>query len=133
MGNLPNIDTCLFNLREWLTKKSTFFKELTLRSRTYELRGQGKKRNVPNQDKQTPHTVLQKISPKTLRTPLTVEWRAWVAMVNLDKILGHYQKRLRTTALHPSIKNKTLSPCSPGNKAELPCEHGNRSTVGNTA
>ena len=28
-----------------------------------------KKGNVQNQDKQTPYTVLQKLSPKPLRTP----------------------------------------------------------------
>ena len=46
-----------------MLEKSTFYKELAPRSRTYELRGQGgKKRNVQNQDKQTPHTVLQKLT-----------------------------------------------------------------------
>ena len=57
-------------------KINIFFKELTPRSQTYELRGQEKKnkRNVPNQDKQTPHIVLQKLSPKTLRTPLRLPW-----------------------------------------------------------
>ena len=53
----------------------TVFKELTPRFRTYELRGQGKregrKRNVPNQDKPTPHTLLQKLSPKMYNTPLS--------------------------------------------------------------
>ena len=34
------------------------------------------KKNVQNQDKQTPHTVLQKISPKPTRTPLTP--KRWV-------------------------------------------------------
>ena len=51
-------------------QKSTFFKELTPHSRTYELRGQGEKKNsIQNQDKQTPHTVLQKLPPKTIPTP----------------------------------------------------------------
>ena len=40
------------------------FKELTPHSRTYELRGQGEKKSIQNQDKQTPHTVRQKLSPK---------------------------------------------------------------------
>ena len=35
---------------------------------------------------------------------LTVQWWAWVTMVNLDKILGHCQKRLRTTALGGQFK-----------------------------
>ena len=35
---------------------------------------------------------------------LTVEWRAWVAVVNFDKILGHCQKRLRTTALECCVR-----------------------------
>ena len=30
----------------------------------------GKRKDVQNQDKQTPHTVLQKLSPKPTRTPL---------------------------------------------------------------
>ena len=70
VGNLPNIDTCLLNLRGWLTKKNRHFLK-----NQHSVRGpisfmsKGKKRNVPNQDKQTPHTVLQKISPKMLRTP----------------------------------------------------------------
>ena len=40
-------------LRGHVSKKSTFFKELKPRSRTYELRGQGekKRRNDQNQDK----------------------------------------------------------------------------------
>ena len=49
---------------------STVFKEFTPRSRTYEHRIQGKKRNDQNQDKQTPHTVLQKLSPKMTHIPL---------------------------------------------------------------
>ena len=58
-------------LRGWLRKKSTVFKELTPRSRTHGAsRPREKKSKVPNQDKHTPHTVLQKLSPKTLRTPL---------------------------------------------------------------
>ena len=58
-------------LRGRCRKNRHFLKELILRSRTYELRGQGKRRNVQNQDKQTPHTVLQKLSPKPSRTPLS--------------------------------------------------------------
>ena len=33
------------------------------------------KRNDQNQDKQTPHTVLQKLSPKTTHVPLNLNWR----------------------------------------------------------
>ena len=57
-------------------KKLTFVKELTRRLWTYELHGQGekeKKRNVLNQDKQTPHTVVQKLSPQVLHPPLRVK------------------------------------------------------------
>ena len=43
-----------------MSENSTFFKELTPRSRTYELRGQGGKKAIRIKDKQTPHTVLQK-------------------------------------------------------------------------
>ena len=51
-----------------------FFKELTHRLRTYELRGQGKKKNKKKQDKQTLHTILQKqsLSLNSTCTPLTV-------------------------------------------------------------
>ena len=52
-----------------VSEKSTFFKELTSHSRTYELRGQGGKKNLQNQDKQTPHTVLQKLCPKPTPPP----------------------------------------------------------------
>ena len=48
------------------------FKESAPRSRTYQLRGQGKK-NVPNHDKQTPHTVLPKLSPKMYNAPLRIK------------------------------------------------------------
>ena len=54
-------------------EKSTFCKELTPRSRTYELRGQGKKSIYKIKGKQTPHTVLQKLSPKPSRTPLKLK------------------------------------------------------------
>ena len=50
-------------------QKIDIFKELTQNFRTYELRGQGKK-NDQNQDKQAPHTILQKLSPKVTYTPL---------------------------------------------------------------
>ena len=50
--------------------KIDIFKELTPRSRTYQLRGQRKKRNVQNHDKKTPHTILQKLSRKTTHLPL---------------------------------------------------------------
>ena len=47
------------------------FEELTPSFRTYELRGQGgKKSSIRIKDKQTPHTVLQKLSPKTTPPPL---------------------------------------------------------------
>ena len=49
-------------------EKSAVFKELTPRSWTYELRGQGKKKT--NKVKDIPHTVLQKLSPKTMTSPL---------------------------------------------------------------
>ena len=54
-------------------KIDSFFKELTPRSQTYELRSQGEKKknkHIQNQDKQTPHTVLQKLLPKLTPTPL---------------------------------------------------------------
>ena len=54
-----------------MSEKSTFLKKLTPRSRTYELRGQGEKKSKQNKDKQTPHTVLQKLSPKLTPTLLT--------------------------------------------------------------
>ena len=53
-----------------MSKTSTVFKELTPRSFTYGLRCQEKQRNDQNQDKQTPRTVLQKLSPKTTHVPL---------------------------------------------------------------
>ena len=49
--------------------KIDIFKELTPHSWTYDLRGQGEKKSIQNQDKQTLHTVLQKLSPKPTRTP----------------------------------------------------------------
>ena len=58
-------------LRGWVSEKSTFFKELTPCSRTYELHDQGGKKSPQNQDKQTSHTVLQKLSSKPTCTPLT--------------------------------------------------------------
>ena len=53
-------------------EKSAVFKELTPSFRTYELRGQGVKKKSSNRikDKQVPHTVLQKLSPKTMTSPL---------------------------------------------------------------
>ena len=50
--------------------KIDIFKELTPHSWTYELRGQGIKKSIQNQNKQTPHTVLQKLSPKPRPWPL---------------------------------------------------------------
>ena len=57
-----------------LVQKIDIFKELTPRSRTYELCSQGKekKKYYQIQDRQTPHTVLQKLSPKATYTPLKV-------------------------------------------------------------
>ena len=56
-----------------MSKKLTFSKELTPSLQTYELHGQGEKkkekRNYQNQDKQTPHTILQKLPPKTTHLP----------------------------------------------------------------
>ena len=49
-------------------KKRNFFKELTPRSWTYELCGQGKINKSIY--KQTPHTVLQKLPPKAWPVPL---------------------------------------------------------------
>ena len=72
-------------LRGWHTKKIDIFKELAPRPRTYELHGQGKKkRNGQNQDKQTPHTVLQKLSPKACTTPLSIKL----------KLRGWYTKKI---------------------------------------
>ena len=51
---------------------------------------QKKKRNVRNQDKPTPHTVLQNLSPKTLSTPLKVY---------LDEILRFSTKNKRILTL----------------------------------
>ena len=54
-------------------EKSAVFKELTQSFRTYELRGQAKKKKKSSnriKDKQVPHTVLQKLSPKSLTSPL---------------------------------------------------------------
>ena len=53
-------------------EKSAVFKELTQSFRTYELRGQAKKKKSSNRikDKQVPHTLLQKLSPKSLTSPL---------------------------------------------------------------
>ena len=49
-------------------EKSAVFKELTQSFRTYELRGQAKKKNKKSsnriKDKQVPHTLLQKLSKK---------------------------------------------------------------------
>ena len=61
-----------FVLRREVSVKSKSFKELTPRSRTYELRGQGKKSSIRFKDKQTPHTVLQKLSPKVTPRPLKI-------------------------------------------------------------
>ena len=52
--------------------KMKFFKGMTPRSRTNELHGQGGKKNVQNQDEQTPHIVLQNLSPKLTPGPLRV-------------------------------------------------------------
>ena len=41
------------------------FKEFTPPEGAYELRGQERKKNVTIPDKQTPHTTLQKLSPRT--------------------------------------------------------------------
>ena len=62
----------LFFLRGHPTEKLKIFKELTPRSRTYEPRGQGKEKQsiYKIKDKQTPHTVLQKLSPKACSGPL---------------------------------------------------------------
>ena len=52
-------------------RKIDIFKELTPRSRTYELRSQGGKKSIYKiKDKHTPHTVLQKLSPKPSPAPL---------------------------------------------------------------
>ena len=51
-------------------ENSTFFKELTPRSRTYEFRGKMKKSINKITDKQTPHNALQKLSPKVWPAPL---------------------------------------------------------------
>ena len=65
----------LIPLRGSVSEKSTIFKELSPRSRTYELRGKGKKKEkkalIRFKDKQTPHTVLQKLSPKMTLSPLS--------------------------------------------------------------
>ena len=68
----------------YVEKKSPFFKELTPRSWIYELCGKGKKKKKKkkkkidqNQDKHTPHTVLQKLSPKTTHVPLTPKRGGW--------------------------------------------------------
>ena len=61
---------CLgYPVRGRARKKIDVFKELTPCFRTYELRGQGKE-SIQIQDKQTPHTVLQKPSPKMSTGPL---------------------------------------------------------------
>ena len=52
-----------------VVEKIDIFKELTPCSWTYELRGQGEKKKTTN-SRQTPHTVLQKLSPKTTPRPL---------------------------------------------------------------
>ena len=54
-----------------MSEKSTFFKELTPRSLTYELRGQGKKKEIYKIKTNKHLTVLQKLSQKLSRTPLT--------------------------------------------------------------
>ena len=55
-------------------EKSAVFKELTRSFRTYDLRGQAKKKTKKKtnriKDKQVPHTLLQKLSPKSLTSPL---------------------------------------------------------------
>ena len=58
------------------TKKINVFKEFTLRKPTYELRCQENERKEKGssfriQDKQTPHTTLQKLSPKMTTSPLS--------------------------------------------------------------
>ena len=65
-------DQCIYPfgylLKGRVVKKIDIFKELTPRLRTFELRGQGKneekKQSLEIQDKQTPHTVLQKLTSK---------------------------------------------------------------------
>ena len=57
-----------------------------------------RKRNVPNQDKQTPHTVLQKLSPKTLRTPLnhcpkTKKFKFSAAITKFSSIMWGQKQR----------------------------------------
>ena len=65
------------SLRGQVTGKSTIFKELTPRSRTYEFCGKGEKSIYKFKDKQTPHTVLQKLSPKPSPTPQGLNF-TWV-------------------------------------------------------
>ena len=45
------------------------------------------KKEVPNQDKQTPHTILQNVSPKTLRTLLTPKGRISALYLQKNKML----------------------------------------------
>ena len=66
--------------------KIDVFKELTPRSRTYEPRGQGKKKSIQNQLKQTPRTVLQKLSPKP--------WR-WSLRVNENSLKREWSKSVK--------------------------------------
>ena len=76
----------IYLLRGNMSKKSTVFEDLTPRSRTYELRGQGKKKgNDQNQDKQTPHTVLQKLSLKTTHVPFIT-----VVSMRHEQYLGNH-------------------------------------------
>ena len=57
-------------LRGKAAEKSTFFKEMTPLSRTYEIRGQGEKGVNKIKDKQTPHTILQKTIARSVASPL---------------------------------------------------------------
>ena len=65
------------SLRGEVSVKSNFLKELTPRSRTYELRGQGKKEkeksSIRIKDKQGPPHCLTKIISKSDTSPLNVK------------------------------------------------------------
>ena len=64
-------------------EKSAVFKELTQSFQTYELRGQAKKKKKKSsnriKDKQVPHTLLQKLSPKSLTSPLRQAAFSWLS------------------------------------------------------
>ena len=82
-------------------KKINVVKEFTFREETCELRGQEKKKKKEKkkallqiQDKQTPHTTLQKLSPKRVTGSLNKRFslREWISEISTFLKNSHPRK-----------------------------------------